>query len=87
MRQSEKRARQLAQFIINNGATVRAAAAHSGIPKSTVHTLVTKRLRRCDAALAAAVDEVLQKNKAERHIRGGLATKQKYQQAAPNVVQ
>ena len=87
MQQQNNTARELARYILQTGATVRAAAAYSGIPKSTVHTLVTKTLRRFDSALAAEVDAVLQKNKAERHIRGGLATREKYKQAAANVVQ
>lgn len=79
MPQSAKQlAKQLGEFIVQQDATVRAAAAHSGVPKSTVHTLVTRTLRRTDRALAQEVRQVLDRNKAERHIRGGIATRHKY---------
>ena len=74
----EERARDLAVFIIEHKATVRAAAKRFGISKSTVHKDLTERLRRIDPALYAQVRILLDRNKAERHIRGGLATRQKY---------
>ena len=73
-----ERAVELGQYIVENGATVRAAASKFGISKSTVHKDVSERLRRLNPSLAAAVALVLEKNKAERHIRGGLATRRKY---------
>ena len=68
----------LALYIIENRATVRAAASRFGISKSTVHKDVSKRLKTINYPLYTQVKEVLEQNKAERHIRGGLATKQKY---------
>lgn len=69
----------LGEYIIENKATVRQAGQKYGISKSTVHIDVTKRLRKINPELANEVDAVLQENKAERHIRGGAATKEKYQ--------
>lgn len=69
----------LGEYIIDNEATVRSTAKVYGISKSTVHHDVTVRLAKVDPHLAGKVKEVLQKNKDERHIRGGLATKLKYQ--------
>ncbi|MBR0198995.1 MAG: sporulation transcriptional regulator SpoIIID [Oscillospiraceae bacterium] len=74
----EERARDLAAFILENKATVRAAAAKFGISKSTVHKDLTERLRRVDPGLYAQVRQLLDWNKAQRHIRGGLATRRKY---------
>ena len=74
----DQRARELAVYIIENGATVRSAASHFGISKSTVHKDLSQRLPQCNKTLYHAVREVLDKNKALRHIRGGMATKQKY---------
>lgn len=74
----EQRACDLAEFIIENRATVRTAAKHFGISKSTVHKDLTERLPRLNPALFRQVRELLDINKAERHIRGGLATKRKY---------
>jgi len=74
----ELRARELGLYILENNATVRATAKKYGISKSTVHKDVTERLSGYDRALAIQVKCVLEKNKAERHIRGGLATQQKY---------
>ncbi len=74
----EERACALAVYIIENGATVRAAASHFGISKSTVHKDLQQRLRKCNPALYAQVRPVLELNKQERHIRGGLATRKKY---------
>lgn len=74
----EERACQLAVYIIETGATVRAAARQFGISKSTVHKDLQTRLPRCSPALYAQVRQILDKNKSERHIRGGMATKKKY---------
>ena len=68
----------LANYLIENHATVRAAAARFGISKSTVHKDVTQVLPRVNRALYIHVKEVLDKNKQERHLRGGMATRQKY---------
>ena len=74
----EMRACQLAVYIIETGATVRAAARHFGISKSTVHKDLQTRLPRCSPPLYEQVRQVLEKNKRERHIRGGMATRRKY---------
>ena len=74
----EDRARKLAEFIIENDSTVRAAAKQFGVSKSTVHKDVTQRLKTLDGALWAEAKAVLERNKAERHIRGGIATRIKY---------
>ncbi len=76
----DKRAILFADYIITNRATVREAAKHYGISKSTVHKDVTARLYRIDRSLWENVREILNYNKAQRHIRGGLATKRKYEQ-------
>lgn len=75
----EERACVLAVYMIETSATVRSAAKHFGISKSTVHKALTQHLRQCNYPLYLQVREVLDKNKRERHIRGGLATKRKYQ--------
>lgn len=69
----------LAYYIIENNTTVRAAAKEFGFSKSGVHKDVTARLEEFDPLLAAEVKVVLEKNKAERHIRGGIATKKMYE--------
>lgn len=74
----DKRVILFADYIIENRSTVRKTAQYFGISKSTVHKDVAVRLRFLDPDRYDAVREVLNKNKAERHIRGGLATKQKY---------
>ena len=74
----EKRAQSLAVYIIETGATVRAAAGHFGISKSTVHKDLTQRLSQYDRLLYLQVRKVLDANKQERHIRGGMATRKKY---------
>ncbi len=74
----EERALSLGSYIAENGATVRSAAKKFGISKSTVHKDVTERLEKLNKALFEEVRAVLDKNKAERHMRGGEATKQKY---------
>ena len=71
----EERVLELARYIIDTGATVRSTAAKFRISKSTVHKDITERLREINPGLAAEVKEVLENNKAERHIRGGLATR------------
>ena len=68
----------LGTYIVENGATVRTAAARYGISKSTVHKDVTVTLRQVNRALYEAVGEVLDRNKRERHLRGGEATRRKY---------
>ena len=74
----EERALELGSFIIENRTTVRAAAQSFGISKSTVHKDVTERLAKLDPSMAGQVKRILDENKAERHIRGGEATKMKY---------
>jgi putative DeoR family transcriptional regulator (stage III sporulation protein D) len=68
----------LASYIIENKTTVRATAAHYGISKSTVHKDVTQALKRVNRSMYYEVKKVLDKNKSERHLRGGEATKKKY---------
>lgn len=75
----EERVLELADYILETGATVRTAATKFRVSKSTVHKDITERLQEINPGLAAQVKEVLDNNKAERHIRGGLATKEKYQ--------
>ena len=72
------RSQELGNYIIENNATVREAAAWFGISKSTVHKDVTEKLKRSNFVLYNQVKEVLDKNKAERHLRGGEATRIKY---------
>ena len=67
-----------AEYIVETNSTVRAAAGHFGISKSTVHKDVTERLKDIDKELFVEVRKVLNKNLSERHIRGGIATKNKY---------
>lgn len=74
----EERVLGIADYIIKNGATVRDAAKKFKISKSTVHKDVTERLNYISPSLAAEARKVLDLNKQERHIRGGLATKEKY---------
>lgn len=74
----EERACELAIYIIENKSTVRKAAKHFGISKSTVHKDLTERLRSVSPSLFAEVRGILDQNKAERHIRGGMATRRKY---------
>jgi putative DeoR family transcriptional regulator (stage III sporulation protein D) len=77
----ERRCVELAEYILENKATVRAAAKKFGISKSTVHKDVTQRLWAIQKPLAERVRDVLGENKSERHIRGGLATREKYHKA------
>lgn len=74
----EERAISIANYIIENNATVRQTAKEFGISKSTVHKDVTDRLMQVNPALAKQARKVLDVNKQERHIRGGLATREKY---------
>lgn len=75
----EERACELAVYMIETGSTVRAAAKKFGISKSTVHKDISNRLRKYNPALYEQARKVLDRNKSLRHIRGGQATKQKYQ--------
>lgn len=74
----EERAIKLAHYIIESKDTVRGAAKKFGISKSTVHKDVSERLKKINPRLAKEVRKILDENKAERHIRGGMATKLKY---------
>ena len=74
----EDRAVEIAKYIIDNNATVRQTAKQFGISKSTVHKDVTERLSQVNPTLAREARKVLDVNKSERHIRGGLATREKY---------
>ncbi|MCQ1528525.1 Stage III sporulation protein D [bioreactor metagenome] len=75
----EERALEIAKYIISSRTTVRDAAKIFGVSKSTVHKDVTERLPKINPVVALQVKEIMDKNKAERHIRGGKATKMKYQ--------
>jgi putative DeoR family transcriptional regulator (stage III sporulation protein D) len=74
----EERALEIAEYIVKEKATVRQAAGVFGVSKSTVHKDVTERLPRINPLVATMVKDILDTNKAERHIRGGKATKMKY---------
>ena len=74
----EERAIEIANYMIEHNATVRQAAKNFGISKRTVHKDVTERLVQVNPTLAAQARKVIDVNKSERHIRGGLATKEKY---------
>ncbi|MBQ9120399.1 MAG: sporulation transcriptional regulator SpoIIID [Lachnospiraceae bacterium] len=76
--QIEERAVMIAQYIVENNATVRQAAKQFEISKSTVHKDITDRLLHLNPSLAEQAREVLDRNKSERHIRGGMATKRMY---------
>lgn len=80
MNYAEERIYAEAHYMIDHGATVRDAASATKSSKSTVHKDVTTRLSQLNPTLAAQVREILDANKAERHIRGGMATCQKYKQ-------
>ena len=77
----EERAERLALYILENRATVRSAAQKFGISKSSVHKDLTERLPSFNRTLYLQVKEVMERNKAERHIRGGIATRRKYKGA------
>lgn len=79
---AEERAVLLGRYIVNHNATVRSTAKANGISKSTVHSDVTVRLRKIDGSLYEKVRNVLDINKKERHLRGGMATKEKYSNAS-----
>ena len=79
----ENRAQELAVYIIENRTTIRSAAKHFGISKSTVHKDLSERLERCNRALYVQVKQILDTNKAEWHIRGGIATRRKYKGDTP----
>lgn len=74
----EERAVSIAEYIIENKTTVRQTAKKFGVSKSTVHMDVTSRLPKINSALANEAKEILAVNKSERHLRGGLATREKY---------
>ena len=76
----QKRVMEISNYILESGSTVRATANVFGVSKSTVHKDVTERLPQINEIIAARVRDILENNKAERHIRGGEATKQKYMQ-------
>ncbi len=73
-----ERACKLAVYMIETNATVRSAVGHFGISKSTVHKDLTQRLQQCNPPLYSQVRDILDVNKQERHIRGGMATRRKY---------
>ena len=77
----EERVLELAHYIINTNSTVRSTAKKFRVSKSTVHKDVTERLLEINPGLASEVKEVLENNKAERHLRGGMATREKYKPA------
>lgn len=77
----DERAAEVGEFVAASGATVRAAAKRFGISKSTVHKDLTGRLKHIDPELYRRVSAVLARNRAERHLRGGDATRQKYKKA------
>ncbi len=79
---ADERCVQLGRYIVEKAATVRAAAKMYGISKSTVHKDVTVRLRDTDRILYQKVLAVLEENKTQRHLRGGMATKRKYEELA-----
>ena len=79
-----ERCETIAEYIIRTKVTVRGAAAVFGVSKSTVHKDITERLGKISPSLSAAVKSVLEQNKAERHLRGGEATKQKYRRMKKN---
>lgn len=74
----DQRACEIAVYMIQNGATVRSAAKYFGISKSTVHKDLSQRLPQCNRGLYLQVRKILDVNKAQRHIRGGMATREKF---------
>jgi len=76
--QGKERAEILGEYVIETGATVRACALRYGISKSTVHKDLSQKLKYINARMYHEVKEILEKNKSERHIRGGEATRKKY---------
>lgn len=77
---------EVAHYIIINNSTVRQAAKHFGISKSTIHKDVSCRIQEVNPSLATEVRKVLEVNKSERHIRGGLATKNKYRKKRETII-
>ena len=77
---------EVAHYIINNNSTVRQAAKQFGISKSTIHKDVSCRIQEVNPSLATEVRKVLEVNKSERHIRGGLATKNKYRKKRETII-
>lgn len=75
-----RRCEKLAQYMLENTSTVRSTAEKFGVSKSTVHKDVTQKLKECNPALYAQTRALLEKNKAERHLRGGEATRRKYKE-------
>lgn len=84
MLEIEERAKVLATYIIENKSTVRQAAKKFNVSKSTVHKDISERLEKVNPSLAIEAKKILEINKLERHIRGGLATKLKYQKEKIN---
>lgn len=82
----EKRAMEIAEYIINTESTVRQTAKKFGVSKSTVHKDVTERLPKINPPIASDVRKILLKNKSERHIRGGKATRLKYKEVNKDVI-
>lgn len=80
-RTDKERAVQFGEFMVSRKATVRATAAEFGVSKSTVHKDLTEQLPKLSSSLYSEVRKILEENKEQRHIRGGLATKQKYENA------
>ena len=80
----EERAMELARYIIENNSTVRATAKIFNVSKSTVHKDVHERLTKINPLLYEQAKTILEQNKAERHIRGGMATKKKYEDIKRN---
>ncbi len=80
----KERCEAFAEYMLDNSATVRQTAAYFGISKSTVHKDLSTRLRRTNRTLYSRVKEILDLNKSERHIRGGAATKRKYESQKGN---
>ncbi|MCI8500996.1 MAG: sporulation transcriptional regulator SpoIIID [Oscillospiraceae bacterium] len=76
----EDRSVELAEYLVSQKATVRSTAQKFGVSKSTVHKDITERLKKVNPQLYKQVAEILKINKEERHIRGGLATKKKYEE-------
>ncbi len=81
---ADERAIVLAEYIVKHSATVRSAAKANAVSKSTVHSDVTRRLKKIDGELYEKVRQVLDINKKERHLRGGMATKEKYMEKKQN---
>ena len=84
---ADRRAEELGRYIVEHKATVRTAAAATGVSKSTVHKEVNHRLKETDYSLYLQVREILDLNKSERHIRGGIATHEKYRKMAEKSVE